>query len=181
MTPNRQSAAVGGMPSAGSRPNLADPLQVAVEVTELKGTMAMFQQQLSTGLNNNTSMLGSLQAEVRELSKVTGQVATLLAAMESHSAGLGRAFDAINAGASSLNAWREKHEAENRQTADQVTTWRGVVLGIGLFGALLLSAAIYIVQKGFADAAIDRDRIESHVDSLARDADARLDALELRR
>ena len=178
MTPGRTPPAVGGMPNHGPRPNLADPLQVAVEVTELKGTMAMFQQQLSTGLNNNTSMLGSLQSEVRELSKVTGQVATLLSAMESHSAGLGRAFDAINAGAASLNAWREKHEAENTITAEQVTTWRGIVLGMGLFGAMLLSAAIYIVQKGFADGASDRQRLETVLDNLARDVDARLDLLE---
>ena len=175
MTHGRSTA----VPEGGDRrAHPADPTQLAVDVAGIKGTLALFQQQLATGLANNTSTLQAVQAEVRDLGKVTAQVASLLTAMESHGQGLGRAFTQISDVARGFNDWREAHEAKNERTADTVTTWRGVIIGLGIFGAMLGSSLVYIIESRFNQAQTDRTRIEAQMDRSHREFDARLDALE---
>lgn len=177
MTPSRGQPA-GVDLGAHAQVDLTDPKQLAIEVVGMRGTLALFQQQLSTGLGNNTSALSALQGDVRDLRNATSQVATLLQAMETHSQGLNRAFSEIHAIAREWHDWRKDHEAKNQGTSDAVTTWRGVVIGMGLVGTLLVSAAIYIVESRFASAQLDRSRIEATQSTQYRETDARLDALE---
>jgi hypothetical protein len=176
MTPGRPAGAGGADSERRGHP--ADPTQLAVDVAGIKGTLALFQQQLSQGMQNNTSALGALQADVRELGKAQAQVASLLTAMESHSQGLGRAFTQIGEVARGFHDWREAHETKNERTADTVTTWRGVIIGLGLIGTLLCTSLVYIVESRFAQGQADRIRLEVQLERSVRETDARLDVLE---
>lgn len=128
-------------------PNLGDPLQVAVEVTEVKGTLAMLQSQVSSGIGNVASQLAALHGEVRELGKVTAEVARHQQAMEAHSEGLNRAFVSIERLANEFSGWRKDHEEENSFVADRVTTFKGVLIGFGLLGSLVVGMATWGVMS----------------------------------
>lgn len=128
-------------------PNLSDPLQVAVEVTEVKGTLAMLQSQVSTGMGNVSTQLAALQGDVRELSKVTSEVARHQQAMEAHSEGLNRAFVSIERLANEFSGWRKEHEEDNCVVADRVTTFKGVLIGFGLLGSLVVGMATWGVMS----------------------------------
>lgn len=130
-------------------PNLGDPLQMAVEVTQIKGTLALMQREVSSGMQTVSSQLAALQGEMRDLGKVTGEVSKQQQAMESHSEGLARAFAEITRLANDNATWRERHERENRDVADKVTTFRGVLLGFGLLAMLTVSMAVWAVNDGF--------------------------------
>lgn len=129
--------------------NLSDPLQVAVKVTSIEGSLAVLTQQVSTGLGNLSSQLAAVQAEQRDQSKSLREVAITQHDMQAHSEGLERLSRAIDRNSGEFAAWREKHEGENTKVSERVTTFKGVMVGFGLLATLLAGAMVYIVQSGF--------------------------------
>jgi hypothetical protein len=156
-------------PAEANKTDFANPAEVAVEVTEIKGQVALLAQQVSTGLSNVSSQLGSLQGDVRDVQKGLQLVANQQHDIQAHSTGLDRLAKAIEAHVAASQEWQRTHVAENQAVADQVKGWRGMVIGFGIAASLLSAAAIYIVQDGFARDAAERARIEAiHVSDTNR-------------
>ena len=120
--------------------DLRDPTTVAVEVTTIKGQMALLGQQVSQGLSNVSSQLSALQGDVREIERTVEKVATQQHELQTHSEGLQRAFTAIERVSSRMDHWIEVHENENQVVADKVnshsTGVRLVWIGLGVVAAL---------------------------------------------
>ncbi len=161
--------------------DLSDPLQVAVEVTTVKGTLALLQQQVSIGLTNLSSQMAAIQAEQHASTKVIAEVARQQQAMETQSEGLSRAFIAIERVADEFARWREPHELANRNVADRMTTFQGVLIGFGLLAATVVGLAALSVQQGFRRA---DENLAAYVIRSAEyrtTIDRRLDHLEAQR
>lgn len=136
------------------RTDFANPAEVAVEVTEVKGQMALLAQQVSTGLSNVISQLSAVQGELRELQKGQHDI-------QAHSTGLERLATVLERHIDANQAWQRAHAIENQQVADRVTFWRGMVIGVVALGGLLTTAGIYFVQDGRAQDAAERVRLEA--------------------
>lgn len=163
--------------SPHSKPDLSDPMQMAVKVTAVEGTLALLQQQVSAGLGNVSSQLSSLQGELREVSKVTSEVARHQQAMESHSEGLNRAFGAIERYANEFAGWRERHESENKGVSNSVTTFRGVLIGFGVLASLVVAGVVWVVSEGFQREAEERAKLEAKHDIDVSKLERRTDVL----
>lgn len=164
MTPHRQ--VVEPVPH---RTDFTNPAEVAVEVTEVRGQLALLSQQVSAGLSNVSSQLSALQGEHRETQKEIRDVSSQLHGMREQSTGLARLAQSIADQTAENVAWRKTHEVENRDVADRVTLWRGILIGVVFLGGLLTTAGIYFVQDGFSRSAQERARIEAlHLSDINR-------------
>ncbi len=141
--------------------DLSDPLQVAVEVTQIKGSLALLTQHVSTGISNMSSQLASVQAEQRDQGKALREVATAQHDMQNHSDGLERLAKAIEHHGTEFSSWRKDHEFENKCVSDRVTSFKGVLVGFGVLASLLSGAVVYIVQQGFTRS---DERLAAHID-----------------
>lgn len=156
-------------PGEAHKTDFSNPAEVAVEVTEVKGQLALLSQQVSAGLSNVSTQLGALQGDVRDVQKGLQLVANQQHDIQAHSTGLDRLARAIEAHVTASQEWQRAHVAENQAVADQVKGWRGMVIGFGLAAGLLSAAAIYIVQDGFSRAAAEMARVEAaHVSDTNR-------------
>lgn len=140
--------------------DLLDPTTVAVEITAIKGQMALLNQQVSQALSNVGSTLTAMQGDLREVQKDVREVMSQQHALADHSTGLERLGAAIEKFTHENEAWRRSHEGENRGVADRVTFWRGAVFVLTLLGGVVSTAVVYIVQDGFARDAAERARLE---------------------
>lgn len=129
--------------------DMADPLQVAVKVTSIEGSLAVLTQQVSTGLGNLSSQVAAVQAEQRDQGKSLRDVAVTQRDMQGHSEGLERLARSMDRYSAEFASWRDKHEAENKGVAERVTTFKGVIIGFGILATVLASAMGYIVRTGF--------------------------------
>jgi hypothetical protein len=124
--------------------DMSDPLQLAVEVTEVKGTLAVLTQQVSTGLGNVSSQIASVQAEQRDQGRALQEVLTAQHDMQSHSEGLERLARAIDRNSAEFAAWREKHEGDNARVSDRVTSHStGIKVSWALFMVIAGLVAAY--------------------------------------
>jgi anti-sigma-K factor RskA len=148
------------------RVDFRDPLHVAVELTQLRARQDMQAQETTTGLRNVFEQLASLQGDMREVERLAQGISNQQHQFQEHSSGIERLAKVIERHVEQQERKWESHERDNQQVADRVTMWRGVVIGLMLVAGLALSAAIYIVQSGFADAAQERVRIDARLDRL---------------
>lgn len=144
------------------RMDLRDPTVVAVEVTSIKGQMALLGQQVSQGLSNVSSQLAALQGDVREIERTVEKVATQQHELQTHSEGLQRAFTAIERVSTRMDHWIEVHENENQVIADKVT---GHSTGVRLvwLGLCAMSALAW----AYVESRLGRigDRLTDHITS----------------
>lgn len=158
--------------------DLSDPMQVAVKVTAMEGALALLGQQVSQGLANVQSQLSALQGETRENTRQLALVAQAQAEFQAHSSGLDRLAAVIEKSTAENIKWREKHELENRNVADSVTSARGVTRFIAWIGAFIVGLVVFAVQLQFDGLAEDRLRIEQlHRDDIQR-LEKKMDQLE---
>lgn len=156
------------MPAVASQ-DLSDPLQVAVKVTAVEGTLALLSQQVSQGLGNVQSQLSALQAEQRENSKQISDLAVAMHALQAQSSGMERLALAIEQAAAENSAWRRNHESENRGVADAVTGARAALKFVAWIGAFIVGLIVATVQIQFDGTARDRMRLEqAHRDDVQR-------------
>lgn len=169
----------------------SDPTSLALAMTRLQGDHTILQREVATNIQNLTACITALQADSRHLSEQLADVVRLQQQQVSHSEGLDRAFKAIEKLTTRIETWIEKHEGENRTTADCVTRFQGglsatrwaagilwglLVIGIGALGAWAKGA--------IEDARNDRVRIEAQLRA-AHDADTvrlqgQIDTLRMR-
>ena len=149
-------------PSRGPAPaeDLSDPLQMAVKVTRIEGTLALMQQQATQGMGNMTNALASLQAELRELTHRLTDVASAQHDFAAQSAGLQQISRSIDAHIRDYGEWRKVHESENRAVADHVTAARGALKLVAWSGVFVIGLLVFTVQMQFNGAQRDRLRIE---------------------
>lgn len=149
--------------------DLSDPMQVAVKVTAVEGTLALLAQQVSQGLGNVQSQLSALQGDMRDTTKQLASMVATQVEFQAHSTGMERLAKAIEDSTLENMRWREKHEAENRGVADSVTSARGVTRFIAWIGAFIVGLVVFTVQMQFDGAAKDRQRLEqAHRDDVGR-------------
>lgn len=158
--------------------DLSDPMQVAVKVTAMEGALALLGQQVSQGLANVQSQLSALQGETRENTRQLALVAQAQAEFQAHSSGLDRLSAAIEKSTAENLKWREKHEMENREVADSVTSARGVTRFIAWVGVFIVGLVVFTVQMQFDGAAKDRMRIERSVRDDIQRLEKKMDQLE---
>lgn len=119
--------------------DLTDPVQMAIEATELRTGFESLRRELSQGFNHLSKTVENLQAEQRETRALMGEVVRHQAAMEAQSDGLKRAFKGIENLHSEFASWRNAHEDENQTVADAVTGFRGALRGANwVFGIVML-------------------------------------------
>lgn len=169
-------------PRAGLEFDPSDPVQVAVKLTKLEGTLAAAQQAFSQTANNLTQSMGALQTEVRAVADQVRDLAKISHKQDGHEAGLNRAFEAIrdlarettrrfSDQAEDLEGWRSKyeaerdlwrsnHEADNRKTREKLILWNGVGLGFSMLSTVLVALLTYVYLGDKQVAADDRARIE---------------------
>lgn len=153
------------MPSAGKdNIDLRDPTAVAVEVTAVKGQMALLAQQVSSGLSNVSSQLSALQGEVRDQGKTLKCVESGQHDMQSHSKGLDRLALAIERNSAEFGGWRDRHEADNKGVSDRVTTFRGVLIGVVAVIAVAAGAIAMNQEIRFKRA---DERLDVHIATVA--------------
>ena len=161
-------------------PNHADPIQMAMEVTALKG-------QVQSGFNGINATLERLEKDQREVRQTMVDLVRHQATMESHSEGLGRAFKAIENHTSEFAKWRISHEAENDAVSERVVMFKGSLKGaavlvgviVMLCGALV-SSIIYGYRIELASQARELEILEEKVMTRAEDNKRRIEALERR-
>lgn len=165
--------------------DLSDPLQVAVKVTAIEGTLAMLQQQVSTGLTNVSSQLSALQGEQRDMGKSLREVADTQHEIQNQSEALERLARAIDRNSAEFAAWRDKHEVANQGVADKVTAARGALWVVSLVVLAVGALAGAYVNAEFANVRRESDakevRLGRDVDALEKRVDAnqsRLDELQ---
>lgn len=152
----------------------ADPTALAVALAKMQGDHTVLQREVQVSIQNLTSTAHALQAEVRHMGEQLANMALLQQQQVSHSEGLDRAFKAIEKLTGRIDSWIDKHETENRTTADYVTAARGgisatrwVVGVVGSLVALLLSGWIGAVTWNFTreldNAKSERARIEAQI------------------
>jgi hypothetical protein len=155
--------------------DLLDPVQVALEITQLRGEQAGLTQQLNQAIGNMGGTLQAVQGELRAMQTGQQAISDQLFEFRQHSTGLERLGAEIREAVRENMDWRKAHALENDGVADNVTFWRGMVVGIAAVFTLLTGAVIFIVQDGFAQGATERARIErqhqSDIDRLERTID----------
>ena len=169
-------------------PDLRDPTVVAVEVTSIKGQMALLGQQVQQAMQNVSSQLAALQGDVRDIERTVEKVATQQHELQTHSDGLARAFAAIERLSGRMDHWIDVHESENKGVSDKVNShatgvrvvW--VVFGIvATLAAALMQAKFDAVTGKIDQHVIDsqeaRHRVEQHV----RDNRAEIEKLKATR
>ena len=168
--------------SAPRSPDLSDPLQVAVEITEIKGSLGLMKEQISTGLGNLSKAIDSLQSEQRQNTKIMLEVSRHQQAMEATSEGLSRAFKAIEKLASEFSGWRIAHEKKNDETEDHVTAFRGSLRGIGwtiglitVLGGAVVSLALYSYRNDLRGISDQVTRLETKHDKDTSAINARIE------
>lgn len=168
--------------SSPRSPDLSDPLQVAVEVTEIKGSLALMKEQLSTGLGSLSKAIDSLQNEQRQTTKIMIEVSRHQQAMEATSEGLSRAFNAIEKLANEFSGWRTAHEKKNDETDDHVTAFRGSLRGVGwtiglitLLGGAVISLALYSYRNDLRSVSDSVTRLETKHDKDVSTINARIE------
>lgn len=152
-------------PKASHR-DLTDPTQLAVEVTEVKGTLALLQQQVSGGLSNVSSQLASVQGDMRDMGKQLGALALAQADFTSHSSGLDRLAKAIEKSTVENSEWRKAHELTNQQTADKVTAFDGAIRALRWMVGIVVTLAVFGTGVYLTAATNWRSGIEGRIDRL---------------
>jgi chromosome segregation ATPase len=118
-----------------------DPAELAIGLAQVRADQTILQREVATNVQNLTSTLHSVQAELRHVGEQLTDVARLQQQQVNHSEGLDRAFKAIEKLANSFDSWRERHEGENKVTSDCVTEFRGQIRGAWLAGGLVVMLA----------------------------------------
>lgn len=147
--------------------DLLDPAVVAIEVTTVKGELALLSSRLTTGLDNVSSSLAALQTEFREHGRLLKSVETSQHDLQQHSQGLERVGNALERHIVESFDYRKTHESANQRVADQVNRFSGIVAGFGLLGAVVVTVAILWINAEFGN--IRREAS----DQTARNSDAR--------
>lgn len=88
---------------------------------------------------------------------------------------LERAFNTMREDRARVEAWIQRHEEENRRTADSVTWFRGWVIGLGLVGGVVLGMVAYVFNASVTDTRAARIAEDA---SLSRRIDANTTKLE---
>lgn len=162
--------------------DLSDPLQVAVKVTAIEGTLAMLQQQVSSGLTNVSSQLSAQQGELRDMGKSLREVADTQHEIQNQSEALERLARAIDRNSAEFAAWRDKHEVANQSVADKVTAARGALWVVSLVVLAVGALAGAYINAEFANVRRETEAKEVGLRREAQAAEARvgreLDALE---
>lgn len=158
--------------------DLSDPMQVAVKVTAVEGALALLGQQVSQGLASVQSQLSALQGDTRDNTRQLAALAQAQAEFQAHSGGLDRLAAAIEKSTAENLKWREKHEMENREVADSVTSARGVTRFIAWVGVFIVGLVVFTVQMQFDVAAKDRLRIERSIRDEIHRLEKKTDLLE---
>jgi len=140
--------------------DLSDPLQVAVKVTSVEGSLALLSQQVSQGLGNLQSQLSAMQGDMRAATDKLADLAATQHEIQAHSTGLDRLAKAIEESTKENMEWRRVHEEKNSRVADSVTTARGAMWALGIAGGLVIGLVVFTVQMQFTSATQDRQRIE---------------------
>lgn len=152
-------------------PDLSDPLSVAVEITAIKGSLKLLQEQISTGLRNIVKTIDAIQLEQRQTTSIMNEVSRHQQSMEATSQGLNRAFLAIERLTSEFSGWRQAHEEANDETSEAVTGFKGALKGLGvamaitsvLFGAVL-ALGLYSYQRDLTQVTTSILRLEQKHD-----------------
>ena len=149
-------------PTRGNAPaeDLSDPLQMAVKVTRIEGTLALMQQQATQGMGNMTNALASLQAELRELTHRLSDVASGQHEFATQSSALQQLSRSIDAHVRDYSEWRKVHESDNRAVADHVTAARGALKLVAWSGVFVIGLLVFTVQMQFNAAQSERLRME---------------------
>lgn len=131
--------------------DLRDPTVVAVEVTTIKGDVALLASQVSTGLGNVVSQLAALQGEFREQGRLLRSVESAQHDMQAHSTAVERLAGSIDRSTAENLSWRKAHEADNKTVGDRVTVFKGAMIGFGLLGATVMTIAGLWINAEFAN------------------------------
>lgn len=159
-------------PPAGSP---VDPTELAIGLAQVRADQSILQREVASSIQNLSSATDAVQAELRHIGSKLEDVARLQQQQANHSEGLDRAFKSIEKLANSFDSWRERHEGENRTTADCVTEFRGQFRGVWMAGGLVVALVTALatvagtrinerfsdVEKWFADAKAERVAVEA--------------------
>lgn len=168
----------GSSDQRGHRPDLSDPTQLAVEVSELRGAFALLQSQCNGAIQNLTGSVQAVQAELRNLGNKVEEVTRLQVHTEQHSEGLERAFAAIQNLADMTREtfekdrasvegyrtrrereegqWRAEHVKENQETRDKVMRFSGAAVVISGVATMLVAVVMWYSDK--IDTAASREQ-----------------------
>lgn len=145
-----------------------DPVQVALEVTQLRGEQASLTQQLNTAISTMGGSLQALQGDFRELRDGQTQIVSKLHQLSDHSSGLERLGKAIEDFVADSLRWRKDHERDDKSIADRVNLWRGIFIGFGLLATLLVTFGAFYINNEFNRAAEERAAIKSDLKDVQR-------------
>jgi hypothetical protein len=171
-----------------TRPDFSDPASMAYELSELRGLYALLQQQNSGAIQNLTSSVQSMQADLRAIGHRVEEVTRLQVHQEQHGDGLRRAFEAIENLAESTRVsfqqsrdaadeyrvrreadeteWRAAHVKENNETRDKVMRFSGGAVLASMIVGLLLCVMMWYSDKVDAYASKERDRTAQDVNDI---------------
>lgn len=136
-------------PQVAQAKELADPVQMMLEVQQLRGEQASLAQQLNTAISNMGGSLQALQVDVRDFREGQTQIVNELAKLRENSSGLERLAQAIKESTEESMRWRRDHEKEDQKVAGQVSTWRGMVIGFGAAVSLLVALGAFYINGEF--------------------------------
>ncbi len=170
--------------SAANQPDLSDPTQLAVKVTQIEGSLENIRDQVRGGIANLAGTLLQVQTEQKEQARVLATIVESQHAMDAHSQGLGRAFDEIKEARQDWSNWVKDHEIKNELVAKEVSSYTasintlkwvgGVAAGVG---SMMLAMVLYTYNLRMSYIADTIQRVEADknkdVAQLQKDMDQR--------
>ena len=134
---------------AAAQRDYTNPTVLAVELTEMRGRLAFLGQGM-----------GEVKSAVHDLGEQISTVISSQNEFRQHSSGLERVGKEIAKYFSDNDEWKKAHVADNQKVADQVTHWRGWILGVMVMVGVLSAAVVTMVRDGFGRTDKDIARIE---------------------
>lgn len=177
-------------------PDLRDPMQMAVAITELRGLFGQVQQQFVSVSQNLNSTMQSLQATQEELRKDMRTVAekitsidTLQHEQRAHSSGIERAhakLEEFMAEQRELRVrdkaeeeiYRAKRAEEDEKTRTKVSRISSFSLGLSFTVSAVVALVVYIYISDKTNNQREFDTLKERVTQHEREADLRMDRIE---
>lgn len=157
-----------------------DPVALLGRILQVETQLTLAQQsfdQTAKGLSEN---LSGLRGDIKELSEQMRELPRLTDAQDAQNEAQERAFraikelgektqDAFRYRDEAFNDWREKHEADNRNTREKLILWNGVGIGISMLAACLVGTVLYIYNEDKAATRIALAKAEQkHLEDVTR-------------
>lgn len=161
--------------------NHEDSPQVDVKMAQLKGSFDLLQLKLETGMEHVGGQLGTIQAQLQEMTRLTTELARHQATVEAQGNGLQRCFETIERHTTEFAEWRKEHEADNRRVADRVVNFGGMLVGFLAVAGVASGSLAALANKYVDEASNDRKAIREELQRANLGFDARLDGLEAAR